>query len=583
MPVNKFILLFAACVVTLGLPRPAHAQVERVEAAWQGVRFDIHGFDEVVALVEQHHVLPQVPPRAWAMAVAGASKTLQPSLDLLPAGLYKRMSSNEMTAPLVAGERIALSNCGAEAAGVIALRPSGDDGPAPTNVEELRALRQRHRDFARELRDGWQDAAVPKETARCLLQAFAAQLAIAPTPTQDPEVPADLDWRTAALTRFWRQAANHFLSAMDAHGSLIPTALFAQYEHEAAVQQAVDVGLVALREGNEVRVQRVERGGPADAAGIQKGDTLVEIDGRAVATWGGWQLMQALEGKPGSAVELVIRPDKGPKRKLKLLRRALETSTVASYAGGEQTGVAVLRVPGFASGVAAAVMPRLQDVAVEQKRKPIAVVLDLRGNGGGWVKEAVALTDRFLSRGVVASEHFRDGPPEVFQATENMDDIRLPLVVLVDGECRSACELVASALQDQDRAVLVGQRTYGKGSVQAVIDAKAGPWSVLVTIAIYRGPRGRTLQAQGVDPDVPVVTQSAAAQAVAREADSAMALRPNEPLPPHKSSLANKELATCVAARQQDSAAWRLAMRQSDAVLLTGIDYAACLAERAGR
>ncbi|MBI5608657.1 MAG: PDZ domain-containing protein [Deltaproteobacteria bacterium] len=572
-------LLVACLAVLVGPQRTAHAQSERVEAAWQGVVFDIAGFLEVVALVEQHHVLPKVPPRAWAMAVAGAAKTLQPPVEVLPADLYKRMISNEVTAPLVAGERVLLPACAA--AGVVAFRKGGDEGPAPTNVEELRARRQLHRDLARQLRDAWDEVGLPRDTARCLLQGFAAQLAAAPTPAQDGDAPVDSGWRTAALTRLWRQAAHHFLSGMDAHGGLIPTALFTAYEREAAVQQAVDVGLVALRDGNQVRVQRVERGGPAAEAGIQKGDILVQIDGRPVATWGGWQLMQALEGKPGSTVEVAVQTGKAPKRTVKLVRRAIAKSTVASYAGGEQTGVAVLRVPGFASGVAAAVTPGLEDVAADQKAKPRAVVLDLRGNGGGWVKEAIAFADRFLSSGVVASEHFRDGAPEVFEATASPDDLRAPLVVLVDNECRSACELVAAALQDQDRAVVVGQRTYGKGSVQAVVDAKTGPWSVLVTIAIYRGPRGRTLQAQGVEPDLPVAARSVAAQAVAREADSASALRPVEPLPPHKSTLMSAELQACVAKRQQGTEAWRVAMRQTDPVLLAGIEAAICMAEAA--
>ncbi len=559
--------------------RPAHAQSERVEAAWHGVVFDAAGFQEVVALVEQHHVLPKVPPRAWAMAVAGAAKTLQLPVEILPADLYKRLISNELTAPFVAGERVVLPECAA--AGVVAFRKNGDEGPAPTNVEELRARRQLHRDLARQLRDAWDEVGLPRDTAKCLLQGFAAQLASAATPTQDGDTPVDPDWRTTARTRMWRQAANHFLSAMDAHGGLIPTALFTEFEREAAVQQAVDVGLVALRDGNVVRVQRVERGGPAAEAGIQKGDVLLQIDGHPVASWGGWQLMQALEGKPGSTVEVTVQTGKAPKRIVKLVRRAIVKSTVASYAGGQQTGVAVLRVPGFASGVAAAATPGLEDVAAEQKAKSRAVVLDLRGNGGGWVKEAIAFADRFLSQGVIASEHFRDGAPEVFQATASPDDLRLPLVVLVDNECRSACELVSAALQDQDRAVVVGQRTYGKGSVQAVVDAKTGPWSVLVTIAIYRGPRGRTLQAQGVEPDLPIAARGAAAQAIAREADSAAALRPVEPLPPHKSALMSPELQACIAKRQQGSEPWRVSMRQTDTVLLAGIDAAACLAESA--
>lgn len=570
------VMLVALCG-SCWCPGAGHAQDGRIDAAWETVQFDRKGLAEVIELVQTHHVLPAVPTRAWASAVAGSLKTLTPPLELWPRNLMARMAADPATAPLVAGAQVTFPGCGASLQRAAVLLPAPSAAAAPTSVEELRARRQARREVQRTVQRAWEQLPFGQSDMNCLLDAAAQRLADEPTPTTAGGE-ADPRWRERAQSRFWRQAGSHFLAAMDAHGSLIPTAVFEELEKESSGQQVVDVGLIAGREGAEVRVQRAERGGPAADAGIKKGDTLLEIDGQPVSQWGGWQLMQALQGKAGTSVEVVVQSGAAAKRHVKLTRRALQHPATVGVAGGEGTGVAVVRVPALASGVAAAVPGALADVQTESGRPVSSVVLDMRGNTGGWVKEAVAFADLFLSAGVIAAQNYRDGPPDTFSAARQPGDLALPLVVLVDAECRSACELVAAALQDHDRSVTVGQRTYGKGSVQAVIDAKRGPWSVLVTIATYSGPRGRSIQGAGVEPELTL--PAAASQVVAsREADLPTALTPTQQVVPHRSTLATPALLGCTEARRAAAAPWRDKLRRQDAGLLAAIDAATCLAE----
>lgn len=569
-----------AGVALLVASHAAWAQLDRVEAAWNDLVFTRAGFDEVVLLADEFHVLPKMPARAWTSAAAGLYKTLDPPLELLPKAYLDAERARPDAEGTLDGEVSELGVCGP--LGLVLLRRA-KPAKGPADAAELRAQRQHRKEQAQRLQQAWQAVEFAKTQFDCLAADAVRRLDAQPA---DPApLPAGAsgtndDPRVARTSRLWRVASSHFLQGLDAHGSLMPTALFTALESEASKTTSVDVGLVLAKDGAAVTVLRVERDGPAAKAGLRKGWAILRIDGKEVAGLDVAALHGMLEGKPGSKLAIVAQHGADAPKTVKLVRRQFERSTVVGSAVGEGTGVGVIKLDAFGSGAADGVRGALKDVQLETGELPKALVLDMRGNGGGWVKQGIAVADVFLGDGVVATQHNRKPPPKVFESKTAPDDLKQPLVVLVDAECKSACEMVSSALQDRDRAVVLGQRTFGKGSVQAVIDATVGKWSVLLTIATYRGPLGRSLQNLGVQPDVELPVPENTVQSSLREADFPSALPADQAVAPHRSKLAADAVKSCAAARAAQPSEWRTKLGRKDPWLLAASDWAACLIAR---
>jgi carboxyl-terminal processing protease len=264
----------------------------------------------------------------------------------------------------------------------------------------------------------------------------------------------------------------------------------------------VGIGLWIKRaEGGRIEVAQVQSGSPAAEAGILRGDGLRSIDGVHVAGEPVTEVVALLRGEdsdPGSPVLLGLRRD-GQTWTEPLRRARLRTQpvTVRSGAGeGVAPGAAVIRVESFTKGSGEQVRR-----AASAARGSAGILLDLRGNSGGLVVEAVNAASAFLDDGVVATYDLH-GRQQALYADPG-GDTATPLVVLVDEGTMSSAELVAGALQDRGRAVVVGRRTFGKGTVQMPRDLPDGSVAEL-TVGHYRTPAGRSLEGRGVDPDLDV-------------------------------------------------------------------------------
>ncbi|WP_324784163.1 S41 family peptidase [Streptomyces sp. H51] len=280
-------------------------------------------------------------------------------------------------------------------------------------------------------------------------------------------------------------------------------AVYSQGDYEE-FEQALDgrytgVGLWARRERDgRVEVTRVRPGSPAAAAGIRKGDRLRSVDGRKVDGLPVTEVVALLRGDAtdapaGTTVTLGLQ--RGTRAWYETVRRAslsTDSVTVHRLAGG----VTVLRVDAFTRGSGDAVR-----TAVRQAPADAGVILDLRGNSGGLVSEAVTAASAFLDGGLVATYDV-DGDQRALHADPGGDTTR-PLVALVDGGTMSAAELVTGALQDRGRAVVVGSRTFGKGSVQMPSRLPGGSVAEL-TVGHYRTPSGRGVDGRGITPDLEV-------------------------------------------------------------------------------
>ncbi|MFF4322023.1 S41 family peptidase [Streptomyces sp. NPDC001568] len=252
------------------------------------------------------------------------------------------------------------------------------------------------------------------------------------------------------------------------------------------------VGLWAerTREG-WIRVDRVQAAGPAARAGLRAGDRLLSVDGQGVTGLAVVDVVALLRGEAGTPVVLHLSRD-GADLTETVRREQLraEPVTVRRLADG----VTVIKVDSFTRGSGERVR-----TAVREAPPGAGVLLDLRGNPGGLVAEAVTAASAFLDGGLVATYDVRGSERALYAAPGG--DTGRPLVALVDGGTMSAAELVTGALQDRGRAVTVGTRTFGKGSVQMPTELPDGSVAEL-TVGTYRTPAGRSLDGGGITPDL---------------------------------------------------------------------------------
>ncbi|MEU9245605.1 S41 family peptidase [Streptomyces sp. NPDC048385] len=270
---------------------------------------------------------------------------------------------------------------------------------------------------------------------------------------------------------------------------------------EALDGQYTGVGLWARRTADgRIDVSKVQAGSPAAAAGIRKGDRLrsvdgEDVDGRPVTDVVALLRGDATDARAGTTVTLGLQ--RGTRAWSETLCRAL-LSTDSVTVRKPSAGITVIKISAFTKGSG-----ELVRAAVRQAPADAGIVLDLRGNSGGLVSEAVTAASAFLDGGLVATYDV-DGVQRALHAEPGGDTAR-PLVALVDGGTMSAAEMLTGALQDRGRAVVLGSRTFGKGSIQMPTRLPDGSVAEL-TVGHYRTPSGHAVDGRGITPDLEVAS-----------------------------------------------------------------------------
>lgn len=242
-----------------------------------------------------------------------------------------------------------------------------------------------------------------------------------------------------------------------------------------------------------LRVESVIPNAPANREGLRRGDLIQSIDGTAVAKMTTDEAVSRIKGPTGTQVDLIVDRS-GEELTFTITRRVIRVPNLQSRLEGN---VGVVELLGFTNGAGEELEAAVDDLL---DRGAEGIVLDLRDNGGGLFTEGVNVASVFIEDGTVVIYKERTGDARSYEAKgDAFEDV--PLVVLVNGGSASASEIVAGALKDSGRAVLVGSTTYGKGSVQEVIYLEDGS-TFKVTVARYLTPAGRDIEGRGIDPDV---------------------------------------------------------------------------------
>jgi len=240
---------------------------------------------------------------------------------------------------------------------------------------------------------------------------------------------------------------------------------------------------------------------PADHAGIKAGDLIIRLDDTPVKGMALNDAVKLMRGTPGTSITLtVVRENEDKPLKINITRAVIVVKSVKNRL--VEPGYAYLRVSQFQSNTGEDLEKAIDKMKEDNKGNLKGLILDLRNNPGGVLNAAVAVSDSFLTKGLIvytegrvddASLKFRARPKDILEGA--------PIVVLVNGGSASASEIVAGALQDHKRAVVMGTKTFGKGSVQTILPMN-GNAALKLTTARYYTPSGRSIQAEGIQPDI---------------------------------------------------------------------------------
>ena len=296
-------------------------------------------------------------------------------------------------------------------------------------------------------------------------------------------------------------AIKGMLSNLDPHSAYLEPEAFRDLQ-ESTSGEFGGLGIELGSEDGFLKVVSPIDDTPASAAGIQPGDLIVKINGQPTK---GLSLMQAVEkmrGKPGSDIELTLVREGGRPFDVELTRAVIKVRSVKSQLLDE--GYGYIRITQFQVNTGEEVGKALAKLRKDNGKKLRGIVLDLRNNPGGVLQAAVEVTDHFLKKGLIVYTEGRIANSELrFNADPADASEGVPLVVLINGGSASASEIVAGALQDHKRAVLMGTDSFGKGSVQTVLPLN-NDRALKLTTALYFTPNGRSIQAQGIVPDIEV-------------------------------------------------------------------------------
>ena len=299
-------------------------------------------------------------------------------------------------------------------------------------------------------------------------------------------------------------AIEGMLSSLDPHSSYLEGASL-QRLNAMIDGNYSGLGLSVVMDDGAVKVVSPMRGSPAEKSGVKAGDYITHLDGKLI--YGGEldDAVAKMRGEAGTSIRLTIfRAGRDAPFDVTVTRGVIELEPVTAKL---EQGVAVISVNEFSRDVGNDVSTSIQDIKRQAGGKLAGIVLDLRSNPGGSLDEAVILSDLFLSQGDIVSQRGRvKSEDEYFRAESAVKgDVAkgMPMIVLIDAGSASASEIVAGALQDQRRALIMGERSFGKGSVQSLYNIDK-THAVKLTTARYFTPSGKSVQEGGIEPDIKV-------------------------------------------------------------------------------
>jgi carboxyl-terminal processing protease len=294
---------------------------------------------------------------------------------------------------------------------------------------------------------------------------------------------------------------NGMLSSLDPHSGYFPPAKYQELKSQTAGEFG-GLGIEVTMDDGLIKVISPMEDTPAFQAGIQPGDLITRIEGEPVYGMSLFQAVEKLQGKPGTSVTFTVRRNNTHDSDVTITRAIIHVQPVKTKIEGD---IGVIRIVTFNEDTTQEVIKSIHEIKEKIGDKLQGIVLDLRNNAGGLFNQSISVANLFLDGGRVVSIKSRTDGVQAQHVNANPEDMikGLPMAVLINSGSASSSEIVAGALQDQKRAIVVGTRSFGKGSVQTVIPLSNGG-AIKLTTALYYTPNGRSIQKTGIEPDIKI-------------------------------------------------------------------------------
>ena len=296
-------------------------------------------------------------------------------------------------------------------------------------------------------------------------------------------------------------AIQGMLAALDPHSSYVDALDFDNLKIQTEGNYG-GLGLTVSMEDGAIKVIAPQEDTPAGRAGVKSGDYITHIDGKLIYGQSLDEAIGQMRDKPGTKIRLtLVRPGRDKPIELTLTREVIVQRPVKWEVKGD---VGYININTFSENTGADTRGAIMAIDKALGHRPLGYIVDLRDNGGGLLTQAIAVSDAFLDHGEIVSQRGREKSDiERYYAKPGDDAHGLPIIVLTNSGTASASEIVAGALQDHHRAIVIGERSFGKGSVQTLLPL--GPETALrLTTARYYTPSGRSVQEGGIEPDIKV-------------------------------------------------------------------------------
>lgn len=461
---------------------------------WKDIRFDRANFEEVRQRVRKAYIDPGYD-EAWGYAQAAGFALASNDKRLVliyPESFYEARKDHADEKGGLKGAMFKLSPTDK----FVLLEESKEKVEEPKrrlSEDEIRALRDKSMDRTRKLHEAWKAAGFTGRDFDRVMGFIQREL-----PTHD-------GW---SMKNAWVSAAQGYLYSLDPHSSLISKAAWDDSTRKTQDSSFEGIGAILTQrpDSEYTIVESPIQGQPAVKAGVRAGDMIVEVDGKDVKGESLSKVVSRIRGPAGSTVVLTVSREGEPEpKKIAIKRSTIEMRNVQGRMLEHHEGVGYIKVTGYIRSTDDDFMKEYRRLESEAPGGRLrGLVLDLRNNSGGLLNQGIRMADHFLPAGrtIVSVRNRNSADDEVYRSTGG-DILDVPMVVLVNDGSASAAEIVASALQDNQRALVIGDRTFGKASVQTLFSPLLqDDYYIKLTVARYYSPSGRTLQVTGVIPDV---------------------------------------------------------------------------------